>query len=120
MPTASLLTSGQAAAAVPATTASVTPPAGSKVVLYVTWAVSGGSATPTISGLSGTWVNKASLACGGSSSTKIGVWTCDDFSGSGAITITFASGSNTSCWSVSQVTGANNAAALVQVPTNSV
>jgi len=116
----SLLTAAPGgAAAASVSTASVSPAAGSMVVLYLTWAVSGGSATPTITGLSGTWVNKASTPTGGSSSTKIGVWTCTDFSGSGAILITFASGLNTCCWSVLQVTGANNAATPVQVPITS-
>lgn len=110
-------------------TASISPAAGSLLVLYVGSSITGGTApgtTPT--GLSLTWTLQDQIAFSGTGSAerRLAVFTapCGASPGSGAVTLThtdLGSGATSegTAWAVLQVTGHNVAAPVVQHPKTS-
>ena len=96
-------------------TASITPTAGGVLLSVSAKLASGTIVVPTISGGGGTWLTEASNVA-----VTRGNWifSCVNFSGSGAITIDFGAQSIVYCfWSANDVTGHNTADMVVAVPT---
>jgi hypothetical protein len=104
-----LLDSGHSTSSGPVSTGSITSTAGA--VLFVFASSHNAASTtnePQLSGLSGTWVNVSDWASGWGSRRYAALWACEDWTGSGTLTISGAWDQGVG-WAVMEATGLDTA-----------